>query len=76
MIPFVQVNQHNTTATGGISYLWNPSNSLNSPTTPFPTASPTNSTVYTVTATDNQNCQITDSVSIIVFDVPNFGCRK
>ena len=60
------------TATGGISYLWSPSNSLNSPTTPFPTASPTNSTVYTVTATDNQNCQITDSVSIIVFDVPNF----
>ena len=43
-------------ATGGISYLWNPSTGLNSTSIANPIATPTITTDYSVTVTDNNGC--------------------
>jgi gliding motility-associated-like protein len=56
----------NTTlnATGGISYLWSPSGSLDNPAISNPIASPTSITTYTVVGTDASGCSSSDVVSI------------
>jgi len=58
-------------ASGSERYSWQPSAGLSDPNSASPQASPTSSTLYTVTASDNANCFVdTASVSIIVFPIP------
>ncbi len=52
------------TAIGGTTYSWSPSTGLNTTTGATVIASPTATTTYTVTATDNQGCQT--SVDVVV----------
>lgn len=52
------------TATGGISYLWNPSTGLSSSTGATPVAQPTTQTSYTVYGTDGNGCSNYDSVLV------------
>jgi uncharacterized protein YjdB len=53
-----------------ITYLWGPSTGLSCVTCANPVATPTVSTNYYVTATDNQGCQASDTVHITVFPNP------
>ncbi len=57
-------------ATGGVTYSWTPGDSLDDPSSDSPIANPSESTVYEVTLTDSNNCQVTDSVIVSVFEVP------
>jgi len=63
------------TATGGTSYLWEPSTGLSCTTCPNPTASPTVTTEYDVTVTNKEGCSWVDSVLVVVLEdqiiVPN-----
>ena len=59
------------TAIGGISYSWFPPTGLNTTTGAVVVASPTVTTTYTVTVTDNQGCQNTTDVEIVVLPVSN-----
>jgi gliding motility-associated-like protein len=54
-------------ATGGTTYSWSPLTGLNDPAIANPTASPTNTTVYTVTVKDSNGCHTTASVTIDVY---------
>lgn len=54
---------------GGESYLWQPSTGLSDPTSPNPTATPGETTTYTLTVTAGPNCQ--DSAEVTVFVVEN-----
>ncbi len=53
-------------AAGGTSYTWLPATTLSNSTIPNPIASPTGTTRYVVTVTDNNNCSAADSVSVSV----------
>lgn len=56
-----------TGGTGPFTYSWsNPGNSLNNPTFPAPTASPTVTTTYTVTITDANGCADNSVVTVNV----------
>jgi gliding motility-associated-like protein len=55
-------------ASGGISYLWTPAESLNNPSIPNPIATPVATTTYVVTITDQLGCQATDDVVVTVID--------
>jgi gliding motility-associated-like protein len=58
-------------AGGGITYSWNPSSSVNSPTSPAVLASPTITTIYTVTSSGNPgSCGGTATLEIIVYLSP------
>jgi hypothetical protein len=57
-------------ATGGTSYTWSPSTGLNATNIANPIASPVNTTVYTVTAS-NGTCSATDNVLVTVTPVPS-----
>ncbi len=50
------------------SYAWSPTNSLLNPNTGIPIAFPTETTVYTVTVTDENGCTDTDEVVVFVDD--------
>ena len=52
---------------GGDSYLWQPSTGLSDPTSPNPTATPNETTTYTLTVTAGPDCQ--DSAEVTVFVV-------
>ncbi|MGZ3864178.1 MAG: PKD domain-containing protein [Bacteroidia bacterium] len=56
-------------ASGGTSYNWSPSTGLSSTTISNPTASPTVTTVYTVTAF-NGACSATDALTLTVNSLP------
>lgn len=56
-------------ASGGIYYSWSPTTGLNDPTVANPIASPTETTTYTVTVTDQDGCANTDVVTVEVIDV-------
>ncbi len=58
------------TATGGTQYSWNPTTNLSSAVVGNPTASPTTTTLYTVTVTDANTCVNTDDVTITVNPLP------
>jgi len=63
----------NPTASGGTSpytYLWSPSNTLNSDNIANPIANPTIATTYTVTVTDANGCTNTDNVIITIYPNP------
>lgn len=51
---------------GGVAYHWTPSESLTDNTSQFPQASPQVTTVYTVRVTDENGCESTGEVKVIV----------
>ncbi|GAA3996366.1 hypothetical protein GCM10022408_03710 [Hymenobacter fastidiosus] len=57
-------------ASGGTSYLWSPATGLSSTTVASPVASPTASTIYTVTVTNAAGCQATSQVTVNVRATP------
>jgi gliding motility-associated-like protein len=57
-------------ATGGIIYLWSPTNSLSNDSIYNPVASPTTTTTYVVSVTDTNGCQNKDSLIITVNSLP------
>ncbi|MDO7854674.1 T9SS type A sorting domain-containing protein [Hymenobacter sp. CA1UV-4] len=58
------------TASGGATYSWSPSTGLSSSTIANPVASPTTSTIYTVTATSAAGCTNTAQVTVTVRATP------
>ena len=53
-------------ASGGTTYNWSPSSGLSNSSVPNPVATPTATTTYCVTITDNNGCVANDCVNIIV----------
>jgi hypothetical protein len=62
----------NATA-GATSYSWTPATGLSNPNIQNPTASPTNTTVYTVTATWPDGCTSSDFVTVAIGGDPNLS---
>ncbi len=58
------------TGTGGVSYTWSPSAGLSSTTATSVVASPTVTTIYTVTGTNAAGCVNTASVQVSVNPIP------
>ncbi|AMM50686.1 hypothetical protein TH61_05150 [Rufibacter sp. DG15C] len=58
------------TASGGVSYLWSPSTTLDDRTSASPIASPTVTTIYTVSVTNANGCVRTDQVVVTVNPLP------
>ena len=58
------------TATGGNSYSWSPATGLNNATIQSPSATPTATTIYTVTVSDANGCTATDEVQVTVNPLP------
>ncbi len=56
--------------TGGVSYVWSPGSSLSCTACTSPIATPSATTLYTVTGTDANGCVNTDTVRITVNPVP------
>jgi gliding motility-associated-like protein len=54
------------TGSGGVTYNWAPSTDLSCSTCPNPVASPTVTTIYTLTVTDINGCSGTDTVTVYV----------
>ncbi|MBK8586591.1 MAG: hypothetical protein IPN88_14690 [Bacteroidetes bacterium] len=61
----------NLTASGGSSYLWNPGTL----TTASIAISPSASTTYVVTVTDNNGCSSTDAANVIVASPPQLNVQ-
>jgi len=59
------------TASGGVSYVWDPPTGLSSTTIANPIASPVNTTSYTVFVTDVYGCKNSDTVLVTVNGLPN-----
>ncbi len=59
-------------ASGGTSYEWSPAATLDNPNSASPTATPTATTVYTVTVTDDWGCTATDDVTVYISPQPFF----
>lgn len=57
------------TASGGVSYAWQPATSLNNPTIANPIATPTANTIYTVTVTDPNGCVWDTSATVLIDNV-------
>jgi type IX secretion system substrate protein len=57
-------------ATGGVSYLWSPNTGLNFNNISNPVASPSSTTVYTVTVTNANGCTDQDVVRVTVNPLP------
>jgi gliding motility-associated-like protein len=55
-------------ASGGSEYLWSPASSLSDPTISNPTATPIDTTLYTVTITNGNGCETIDSVQVNVVE--------
>jgi gliding motility-associated-like protein len=55
-------------ATGGVSYVWAPAESVSDPNISNPTAFPEDTTIYVVTGTDLNGCIGTDTVIIFVIE--------
>lgn len=58
-------------ATGGVSYVWSTGQ-----TTASVEVSPSSTTLYTVSVTDNNGCEASDTVSVIVVPVPTVGIEE
>lgn len=63
-------------ASGGTSYSWSPSASLNSSNVSNPIASPAATTVYYVTATNDFSCNNIDSVTVKVHNPSTFAINQ
>jgi gliding motility-associated-like protein len=53
-------------ASGGVTYSWTPTSTLNNPSIANPVATPASSVKYYVTVTDANNCSNQDSITITV----------
>lgn len=62
-------------ADGAVNYEWEPAESLDTPNSPDPIASPLQNTTYTVTGIDNNECSGSDTVTILVKEIPNLEVR-
>ena len=51
---------------GGVSWVWSPATGLDNPNSDIPKASPSETTIYTVTATDANGCTATAEVLVTV----------
>jgi len=60
-------------ASGGVSYIWSPSSSLSNTTISNPIASPTLTSSYTVIATNADGCTKSDTVKVLVNQLPNIS---
>ncbi|GAA4310489.1 T9SS type A sorting domain-containing protein [Nibribacter koreensis] len=58
------------TASGGVNYLWSPTNTLNDATSATPIATPTATTLYTVFVTNANGCVRTAKVLVTVHPLP------
>ncbi len=58
-------------ASGGTMYNWQPSTGLSAPTAANPVASPTITTIYTVTVVTANGCTDTDTITVTVNPLPN-----
>lgn len=58
-------------AAGANTYSWSPAASLNDPSVANPIATPTSTTLYTVTGTDANGCVNTSQVTVTVRALPN-----
>ncbi len=58
-------------ASGGIAYSWLPTSGLSNPNVANPIASPTTTTIYTVTVTNSVSCSATNDVQVTVYQLPN-----
>ncbi len=56
--------------TGALNYAWLPNNSVANPTSDRTDATPSETTLYLVTVTDENGCTAVDSVLITVNDIP------
>jgi gliding motility-associated-like protein len=57
-------------ASGGVTYAWSPSAGLTDPSIPNPVASPSLTTLYTVTASTPQGCSATSPITVSIDPVP------
>jgi gliding motility-associated-like protein len=57
-------------AEGSGTFLWSPQNLLNNPAIPDPVATPSSTTVFTVTLTDQWKCRNSDMVTVEVREKP------
>jgi len=57
-------------ATGGSNYIWSPATGLSNPNIANPIATPTTTTIYSVTATSGNGCTSTDNVLVTVLGEP------
>jgi gliding motility-associated-like protein len=57
-------------ASGGVQYFWTPSSSLSCSTCPNPTATPPNTTTYTVTVFDIYGCSSTATTTVTIVPPP------
>jgi hypothetical protein len=60
----------NATSSGATSYTWSPGTGLSCTNCQNPTASPTVTTVYTVSATFPDGCTLTDNLQVTVTPLP------
>jgi len=60
------VNTARLNASGAATYTWSPSATLNNSNIANPVASPTTTTLYTVTGTDVYGCKNFDTISVVV----------
>ena len=63
-------------ATGGISYSWSPTESLDDPNSPNPVATPFLVTTYTVVVTDVNGCTASDETVVTVYPVPQIDIAQ
>ena len=62
----VQLNSNISNGNNPYTYSWTPIAGLSDPTIANPVASPTSTTVYTLTVTDDDGCQDNDNVTVTV----------
>ena len=58
-------------ATGALTYVWSPIDSLSNPTIPYPSANPDSNITYIVVGTDANGCTDRDTISVAVLSLPN-----
>lgn len=66
-------NSQQLTATGGVSYVWSNAATLNNASIVDPIATPTATTIYTVTVTDANGCVNTTNATVTVNPLPVVG---
>lgn len=54
----------------GISYEWDPASEVSCATCPDVTVSPTTDTEYTIVTTDSYGCEVSESITVSVRDIP------